>query len=47
MMVLAHRQGPGRYVLIQAGVLVGVFVMLAVTPAPVTFPTAPGKWCCC
>lgn len=42
MMVLAHRQGPGRYVLIQAAVLLGVFVVLAVTPAPVTFPD--GAW---
>jgi hypothetical protein len=41
MMVLAHRQGPGRYVLIQAAVLLGVFVVLAVTPAPVTFPDGP------
>lgn len=41
MMVLAHRQGAGRYVLIQAGVLLGVFVVLAVTPAPVTFPDGP------
>lgn len=40
-MVLAHRPGPGRYVLIQATVLVCVFLLLAVTPAPVTFPSGP------
>jgi hypothetical protein len=41
MMVLADRPRPGRYVLAQAAVLLAVFVVLAVTPAPVTFPSGP------
>ena len=41
MMVFAHRHGPARHVLIQAAVLLGVFIVLAVTPAPVTFPDGP------
>jgi len=41
MIALAHRPGLGRFVLIQGTVLLGVFVVLAVTPAPVTFPDGP------
>jgi uncharacterized integral membrane protein len=41
MMALAHRWGTGRYVLIQATVLLFVFIVIAVTPAPVTFPQGP------
>ena len=40
-MALAHRPGLGRFVMIQGTVLLGVFVVLAVTPAPVTFPDGP------
>ncbi len=41
MIALTHRPAAGRYLLIQAAVLLGVFVVLAVTPAPVTFPDGP------
>ena len=41
MIALAHRPGLGRFVMIQGTVLLGVFVVLAVTPAPVTFPDGP------
>lgn len=41
MVALAHRPGLGRFVMIQGTVLLGVFVVLAVTPAPVTFPDGP------
>lgn len=41
MMAFAHPYGPSRYMLIQAVVLLLVFVVLAVTPAPVTFPNGP------
>jgi hypothetical protein len=42
MTLLAHRPGSGWNVLVQAAVLVIVFVILAITPAPVTFPS--GTW---
>ena len=41
MMALAHTRSRGRYVLIQAVVLLLVFMVMAVTPAPVTFPEGP------
>jgi hypothetical protein len=42
MTVLSQNLGSARLVLIQATVLVIVFLVLAITPAPVTFPN--GTW---
>jgi hypothetical protein len=42
MTALGHSLGSARLVLVQATVLVIVFLVLAITPAPVTFPT--GTW---
>jgi hypothetical protein len=42
MTLLAHRPGSARHVLVQAAVLLIVFLVLAITPAPVTFPS--GTW---
>jgi hypothetical protein len=42
MTVFSQSLGSARVVLIQATVLVVVFLALAITPAPVTFPT--GTW---
>lgn len=41
MILLTRRPRPGWYVPVQAGILFCVFVVLAVTPAPVTFPDGP------
>jgi hypothetical protein len=41
MTALVHRLSMTRQLAIQSTVLLGVFVLLAATPAPVTFPDGP------